>query len=53
MDCYFVGVDFGQTRDYTATAVLERAERTGEWDAVKFAWRKVVSLRLSKRPGRN
>jgi hypothetical protein len=46
MDCYFVGVDFGQSRDYTATAVLERAERTGEWDAVKFAWRKVVSLRL-------
>ena len=27
-------------------AALERAELTGEWDAVNFAWRKVVKLRL-------
>jgi hypothetical protein len=46
MDWYFVGVDFGQTNDFTAIAVVERAERTGEWDAVKFAWRKVVTLQL-------
>jgi hypothetical protein len=46
MDWYFVGVDFGQSRDPTAIAVLERAETKGEWDAVMFAWRKVVSLQL-------
>ena len=46
MDWYFVGVDFGQSRDFTAIAVLERAETTGAWDAAKFAWRKVVSLQL-------
>ena len=46
MDWYFVGVDFGQSKDATAIAVVERAERTGEWDAVKFAWKKVVSLQL-------
>jgi phage FluMu gp28-like protein len=46
MDRYFVGVDFGQTRDFTAIAVLERAETAGAWDAVAFAWKKVVSLQL-------
>jgi len=39
-------VDFGQSRDPTAITVLERAETTGEWDAVMFAWKKVVSLQL-------
>ena len=46
MDLYYVGVDFGQSKDFTAIAVLERAETTGEWDAVMFAWKKVVSLQL-------
>ncbi len=46
MNKYFVGVDFGQTRDFTAIGVLERAETTGAWDPVMFAWKKVVSLRL-------
>jgi hypothetical protein len=46
MNRYFVGVDFGQSRDFTAIAVLERAETTGEWDPAMFAWRKVVSLQL-------
>jgi hypothetical protein len=46
MDWYFIGVDFGQSRDFTAIAVLERAETTGAWDPVMFAWKKVVSLRL-------
>jgi hypothetical protein len=46
MNRYFVGVDFGQTRDFTAIGVLERAETTGAWDPVMFAWKKVVSLRL-------
>ena len=43
---YFVGVDLGQARDYTAIAVLERAETQGEWDAVQYAHRKTVKLRL-------
>ncbi len=34
MNRYFVGVDLGQSRDYTAIAVVERAERTGAWDPV-------------------
>jgi hypothetical protein len=46
MDWYFVGVDFGQSRDFTAIAVLERAETTGAWDPAKWAWKKVVSLHL-------
>ena len=46
MDWYFVGVDFGQSRDFTVIAVVERAETTGDWDAVKFALKKVVSLQL-------
>ena len=46
MDRYFVGVDFGQARDFTVIAVVERAESTGAWDAAKFAWRKEVSLQL-------
>src|ERR1039457_7077570 len=46
MDWYFVGVDFGQSRDFTAIAVLERAETRGAWDPVMFAWKKEVSLQL-------
>ena len=43
---YFVGLDLGQSRDYTALAVLERAELTGAFDPAMFAWRKEVALRL-------
>ena len=46
MNRSFVGVDFGRSQDYTAIAVLERAETTGEWDPGKYAWRKLVSLQL-------
>jgi hypothetical protein len=46
MNGYFVGVDFGQTRDFTVIAVVERAETTGAWDGVQYAWRKEVSLQL-------
>ena len=46
MNWFFVGVDFGQSRDFTAIAVVERAETTGEWDAGRYAWRKEVSLHL-------
>jgi hypothetical protein len=43
---YFVGADFGQSRDYTAIAVLERAEVRGSFDYAVRAYRKDVSLRL-------
>jgi hypothetical protein len=46
MDLYFVGVDFGQSRDFTAIAVVERAETTGDWDPVAYAWKKVVGLQV-------
>ncbi len=46
MGRYFVGVDFGQSRDYTAISVVERVELQGEWDAALWAWRKEVMLRL-------
>jgi len=39
-------VDLRQSRDFTALAVLERAEMTGEFDPAVFAWRKEVALRL-------
>jgi hypothetical protein len=39
-------LDLGQSRDFTAIAMLERAELTGEFDAVMRAWRKKVALRL-------
>ncbi len=45
-DVYFVGVDLGQSRDFTAIAAVERAELRGPWDPVMYAWRKTVSLRL-------
>jgi hypothetical protein len=46
MSRYFVGVDLGQSRDFTAIAVVERSERTGAWDPVVCARRKVVALEL-------
>ena len=46
MNWFFVGVDFGQSVDFTAIAVMERAETTGDWDPAMFAHRKVVSLQL-------
>ena len=46
MNWCFVGVDLGQVKDFTAVAVLERAEVLGEWDAGMYAHRKHVELRL-------
>ena len=46
MGWHFVGLDLGQSRDFTAVVVLERAELTGAWDAVMMAWKKTVRLRL-------
>ena len=45
-DWFFVGVDLGQSRDFTAIAAVERVVRRGEWDAEWFAWRKEVGLQL-------
>jgi hypothetical protein len=46
MNWYFVGLDLGQSHDYTALAVVERAELTGAFDAAMYAWRKKVALRV-------
>src|SRR5208283_4392770 len=46
MSWYFVGVDLGQSHDFTAIAVLERAEVMGEWDPVLFGRPTFVKLRL-------
>ena len=45
---WIVGVDLGQSRDFTVLAVLERAEVTGEFDPAMFALRKKVGLRLRR-----
>jgi hypothetical protein len=46
MNWFFVGADFGQARDYTALAVIERAELKGGFDHAVWAERKEVALRL-------
>jgi hypothetical protein len=46
MNWFFAGVDFGQARDYTAIAVIERVELVGEFDYAVRAHRKETALRL-------
>lgn len=41
-----MGLDLGQSQDFTAIAVLERAELTGPWDPVMYGYRKMAALRL-------
>ncbi len=43
---WFAGLDLGQSRDFRALAVLERAELKGKYDATMCAQRKKVALRL-------
>jgi hypothetical protein len=43
---FYVGLDLGQSHDFTAIAVVERAESQGEWDAAAFAYRRKLALRL-------
>jgi hypothetical protein len=43
---YFVGVDLGQSRDFTAIAVVERQELSGEWDPAAYTCQKRTALRL-------
>jgi hypothetical protein len=46
MDEYFVGLDLGQSQDFTALAILERTELTGAWDPAIYAYQKMAALRL-------
>jgi hypothetical protein len=46
MTGFFVGLDLGQARDFTALAVLERMEVQGTWDAVNWVHRKVILQRV-------
>ena len=39
-------MDLGQARDFTAIAIIERAEARGAWDAAQFAHRKETTLAL-------
>src|ERR1051325_1921076 len=43
---YFIGLDLGQSQDFTAIAILERVELKGPWDAVMYAHKKMVAMRL-------
>jgi hypothetical protein len=43
---FYVGLDLGQSHDFTAVSVVERAELAGEWDPVTFCHKKQVVLRL-------
>ncbi len=46
MNWHMVGVDLGQRSDPTAITVVERAELTGDWDAIQYAFRKRVEYRV-------
>ena len=43
---FYVGVDLGQARDFTAIAVVERAGLQDGWDPVVYAWKKKTVLRV-------
>jgi hypothetical protein len=43
---FFIGVDLGQAEDFTAIAVVERAEVEGAWDAARYTHEKRAELRL-------
>ncbi len=45
-ESYYIGLDLGQMRDFTAIAVVERAVLQGEYSPVYRTWRKEVELRL-------
>ncbi|MGA2136126.1 MAG: hypothetical protein ABSH50_27875 [Bryobacteraceae bacterium] len=46
MNRFFVGLDLGQSHDFTAIAVVERVESVGELDKAVWAPRKEVAARL-------
>jgi hypothetical protein len=43
---FFFGLDLGQSHDFTALSVLERAEVRGHWDPITFGHKVQVELRL-------
>jgi hypothetical protein len=45
-ESYFIGLDLGQSHDFTAIAVVERAVLKKEFDAALWAFRKEVQLQL-------
>ena len=46
MNWNFLGLDLGQSHDFSGMAALQRAELPGEWDPVVFGRREMVKLRL-------
>jgi hypothetical protein len=48
---FFAGLDLGQAEDFTALAVIERAEVKEAWSAANFGyeWRRVLRLRHMER----
>ena len=42
----FLGVDLGQAADFTAVAVVELVESSGDWDPAVYAWKKKTALWL-------
>jgi len=46
MSEYYAGLDLGQSRDFTALAIVEWTQLPGEWDAAAYAHRKVDAVRL-------
>jgi hypothetical protein len=45
-ESYFIGLDLGQSHDFTAIAILERAVLRGDFDHAAWAYRKEVQLHL-------
>jgi hypothetical protein len=45
-ESFFIGLDLGQSHDFTAIAVLERAVLKGAFDPAVWAFRKEVQLQL-------
>jgi hypothetical protein len=43
---FFVGLDLGQSRDFTALAVVDWTETAGQWDAANWTHEKVIVQRL-------
>jgi hypothetical protein len=43
---YFAGLDLGQAHDFTALALIERADLRGDWDPVMYAHRRLRVMRL-------
>jgi hypothetical protein len=43
---YLIGLDLGQSQDFTALAIVERKESQGDWDAVTYGYKTEVEVRL-------